>query len=431
LHYGDFYHGNPTIHLHNLDTNRDFVVKVGFDSNVDGDIDDSGEVLRSINVHVFDVTFQYTFSDQFADIDANFLPDRNGDGSRNGVPYDYLMMGTRSDGQAHVRAVFETSHEAVRSKLLFYIPPLSGSWTKPTTSSVTGAIVRVSTQLFGEAGVQDRKIVAGIDYDGDGLLSNYEVVARDPHLLRIVNGTTYSQAFDTLSILRNTWTGLQWDFAANFLYSFQYDLPLEGATSTTFILDPSEEKSYTHNTGAIFNSGATATIRLNTFGNDSLLARRVADSTEMTNRVKAALKAHESEIRAAIPNPDPPSPIEFDWLLLAAGSDNFAFSNHPDLKFSVGGHTIRDLRAKVRLDYTVVEPGQPARYTIVSARLAGTILDLYDFDYEAPGEATQGAIVQAGYGTLGTGGHVFRNRIDLDTVAQSLTLANVEQIWTA
>jgi hypothetical protein len=50
--------------------------------------------------------------------------------------------------------------------------------------------------------------------------------------------------------------------------------------------------------------------------------------------------------------------------------------------------------------------------------LTGTVLDLYDFDYDAtvvnsPPEAESAAEVQAGYNTLGVGGRVFKSKIQM------------------
>lgn len=50
--------------------------------------------------------------------------------------------------------------------------------------------------------------------------------------------------------------------------------------------------------------------------------------------------------------------------------------------------------------------------------LTGTVLDLYDFDYDAtvygsPPEAKSAAEVQAGYNTLGIGGRVFKSKAQM------------------
>jgi hypothetical protein len=45
----------------------------------------------------------------------------------------------------------------------------------------------------------------------------------------------------------------------------------------------------------------------------------------------------------------------------------------------------------------------------------GVLTDLYDFDYNDAGLARMAAIVQAGYNTLGVGGHIYKIAVSLDT----------------
>lgn len=48
-------------------------------------------------------------------------------------------------------------------------------------------------------------------------------------------------------------------------------------------------------------------------------------------------------------------------------------------------------------------------------KVTGTVLDLYDFDYDGDLSAfvKSTALTQAGYNTLGTGGRVHKTRIEL------------------
>lgn len=68
-----------------------------------------------------------------------------------------------------------------------------------------------------------------------------------------------------------------------------------------------------------------------------------------------------------------------------------------------------------------------AKLLIADVTVQGKVWDVYDFDFSdttdygiAGAFVKQAAELQAGYGTLGTGGHVFETLVELNTAKSNL-----------
>jgi|SRR5882672_337630 len=88
---------------------------------------------------------------------------------------------------------------------------------------------------------------------------------------------------------------------------------------------------------------------------------------------------------------------------------------YTDLGFAFGHATVSNMKVTIdvqRVVYIDQEGNQVIGYRTNFINVAGAVSDLYDFDYSS-GYAGDAASVQAGYVTLGTAGHVFREEVQL------------------
>jgi hypothetical protein len=96
----------------------------------------------------------------------------------------------------------------------------------------------------------------------------------------------------------------------------------------------------------------------------------------------------------------------------------------PDLVLTVGKGTLVDDRIsgtrplEVRGNIVIAdEDGDQRRFAAEDIQVIGTVYDLYDFDYNGQDAwaVRDAAIMEAGFGTIGTGGHIFETWVNLDT----------------
>lgn len=224
------------------------------------------------------------------------------------------------------------------------------------------------------------------------------------------------------------------DDAANFLYCFQNDLPLNGATSQLITLDPAAERSYSHHVGARFDQNGVAQILENTFAAQSPFALKVVESLGFKQILRAFLSeaAQRAEIIDAFDTTNDP-PRDFVWQI-GNKPMNFSELQEPNLKFSLGGCNVEnlELRARIQLAAELDNEGFPIGdeyYRVLNIAVGGVVRDLYDFDLEAPGEAAEAAMLQASFLAAGDGGHVYKNKVELGSAVNSWSGARLEDIW--
>ena len=100
-----------------------------------------------------------------------------------------------------------------------------------------------------------------------------------------------------------------------------------------------------------------------------------------------------------------------NWLVDAA---DISFSDTGDLAYSLGKAKLDQIRVKVRVRR--VDLGNVEDYVATSYVISGAVTDLYDFAYDGGSAVKQAAELEAGFGTLGQRGHVFRVRVELNHV---------------
>jgi len=109
-----------------------------------------------------------------------------------------------------------------------------------------------------------------------------------------------------------------------------------------------------------------------------------------------------------------PIPTLFSWGVKRLLT--FNPSNDSDLYLSVGEVTI-DIVITVQVQCV------NSALSLASTQVSGYVIDLYDWSYDSGADPDRRlAKIQAGYGTLGDRGKVFRVQVNLDGDVPNLTL---------
>ncbi len=408
-----------------------FVLTVGFDDNANH-ILDLAEVERTINVVLFSVAFDKSYSDQFASSEVNFLP--GGTGGRNN---NYVLMGGRSDNLGYAKADVKITgnFSKVRSKVMFaFVGIGENSWTRTPAYLTAQDRVRVSSSIpinpsdDGQDYATEMKMVYGLDKNGDSLFTKDEVIGWSPHLFKVVDQFGYEAALaQAAAVVDGTYN--IYPYASNFYNGFANNLGLAGAVNT-----PSQVSGYNplldHRVGAAFGADGMGANTLSTFdwsSSISALPYDCANSDEMREKILNLVKAGALASVYSLSGSRTGNPIslpQVTGLFFASG----------DLHYALGHVEL----ANFSLTYDLSWYGYPVdgrRVTTVSATnvvISGTITDIQDFNYsdgvdggaDAPAHAA--AAIQAGYGTLGNGGNVKSIVVNMNNKIPDITLGFVD-----
>ena len=168
-----------------------------------------------------------------------------------------------------------------------------------------------------------------------------------------------------------------------------------------------------HVVGIIFQvpSGSGNSIDA-VYGPNSLLVSDFAESSSFWGWPNSRLLQNEQEVRDAFDDvPESVLVQTFRWRF--SGLLSFSKLADPDLFGALG---------RVDVDLDVEVDVHRFQLAVVSIKVSGTVVDLYDFDHESvetwvipiDHPARTAAEVQAGYNSLGTGGRVYRNRLEFE-----------------
>lgn len=364
------------------------------------------------------VTFKFdkTYSDQIAGSDHNYLPEYTGSVK------DYILMGTRSDGNIYTKSdlTIEGDVADFKQDVRFayhnlgtenYSPPFptaTSSWSNDQVFINDGP----PANQIGLA--KEIEIVAGFDNDNDGQLQEHEIAATNPHKIRYVDEGSYSEALQDLAIIYNT-TWAPFPHAPNFLYAFANNLGLSGATNSPSTVQSSDPR-LSHHVGANFAVSGNVNKAVFSPSGPSLLPGKIVASPEVDALLNTTIDHNRDELIASAPPPGydllagPFNVVNADDT--PATAINFAGST--DLHYALGNAGLQDMTAVFRIHTRLRDDGTK-ELIVENATVTGKLVDLYDFQY-ASEDALAGpaAAAQAGYPTLGNGGHIYEIEVNLD-----------------
>jgi hypothetical protein len=262
--------------------------------------------------------------------------------------------------------------------------------------------------------VQEYDIVAGADTNGNGILDQSEVLANStfltgaPHSFKVVPPAVFT-VNRTGALGATLFTPVLYPIASSLLQAFAGNVVPDGATTVQSVTIAKNE--LVHNVGAFFDSNGTAQIPSYGFPSSSLFAQKILFSPEFSTCVSNTLTAHTQEVRSYFNQASVGSSHQFVWQMISndpQNSGNIIFPDSKDLFLAYG--TTQSLNATVSAT-VVVNPSQ--QLELIQLLINGNIQDTYAWDYERGGVDAQAATIQAGFGTLGQGGQVYKTVVDL------------------
>jgi hypothetical protein len=377
------------------------------------------------------------WSDQLSGVtDANYLPNKTGQ-----ADHAYLLMGAcqsnNFDLKGHLKAkVNMGGSPELRNKILWRLAGKSGSTYIPengtSTYNTNGDEVTIVLDNPRTDDNNSYYLVAGYDQDGTGQLSSAEAsvvpkykwkrkvngqLRTDDHdyEVKIISRSKYDGARQSLNNLAGTWNSINFRQASSLMTAYLNEQTPTGATAVPVMIGR-DEPGLTHSVGVLFaspgNPGQSITA---TFTPASEMTENVLDSTTFNNWLSNQFENKRNEVASRFQNSE--EIIEtFTWTF--TGNLSFSVASDPDLFFALG---------RTKVNVTVEVEVHRFLYTVESTRVTGSVTDLYDFDYDDQSGyggygdfVRKAARVQAGYNTIGTGGHVYKSDVQMSNSPHSI-----------
>jgi hypothetical protein len=325
------------------------VTSGGTAEDVNITFEEGGQLLHREHMTVLDVEMQTVevASEQFPGSRSNVFPGRTG-----GKNYPYLLMGRRSDGVTHARAVVRVlklppSAEPHLMVQLAQVADLTTDEVEMVGTSTlsragdewTAALTHSGASLL-QAGPILYRVVAGIDLDQDGALEREEVGAilgeSSGFHLKVVSRTVYNQERNFFSMGGNLPFALP--FAASLLKAFSLD---QTPAEATVVPDTVQVNELDHNVGAVFGATGVGPIKRYVFPPSSSAASKVIAAPEFREFLELIFAARKREVQNFFAANNPTTPQQFTWPLgvpLPQGkfSTQVAFGQTQDLHAAVG-----------------------------------------------------------------------------------------------
>lgn len=257
-------------------------------------------------------------------------------------------------------------------------------------------IIQPRTSLhFSPAGGRELyDVVGGFDLDGDGRLQDGEIMVWTTSDFRLLRQFDYSWS----SFVLSGGETFSWGIASQLLDAFLDDTIPAVATSSSTTISATE---LTHPVGAFWTEECTVSTRQYLYSADTKLAKDVAKDSHVVAAVEANLANHAEEVEGWFAMHQDASHEFGPWSWSANGLDFDGLG----LQFAFG-----HVNASGTVSVTVTRNG----LSVTRAVYSGAFTDIYDFAYDGPYPSEHAATLQAGYPTLGTGGRVFKVRVQFE-----------------
>ena len=347
------------------------------------------------------------------------------DGNRSNV----LLLAARSNQVLSVNLNFDIIPSAsyISNRLLFRYKSYNGDLLGNSVVNGTDAEVNFNTQgkLFINTNSSEYysyhyDLSAAIDLNSDGVAQQEEIIyTKNPGSISAVNDLTYSFFVRAAKILDAF--GFQdiknLPITRAFLTSFLDDAPIFGlGPEKQPILQENivaNDSLLSHNVGAIFDSNRNASIRHQIYEPNSTISRMVMVSKALEDSIFNTFHCHAQDIKQGILS----GTKSFTFTIITGriggggcggNAINFTQDYDPDLRNSFGQTNINaTLSATFNLNGDIA--------TLNGFTISGQIgPDLYDWQQGAGSMDSALSVIQAGYNTLGSSGHVFRISALLD-----------------
>lgn len=388
------------------------------------------QLIFKVNPVLILIDIQEVISDQIATNECNKLPTAFYAGEGNNP----MLMATRSgtDARIAVRVAYAT---ALRTNVVVGVRKV-GSPTILASAPAQQAPDRTLLQFTAENGSKTYEVVAGYDFNSNGILDASEVVtvfSKTPKTDSRGNPVTKSLEFldkfivvteldfTTAKSRIGNWVvigNLTLGFAADLLDAFVNGKTNVPSAVTTFgVPINSSSPGLSHKVGAKWNANCEDTTYRFTYANGSPASIAVRDSAGMTNVLDQVVRASLADLLAS----GSPLFVSSTNIPISSGVDFFKTDKVSKVGLAFGKVTFN---GTMTLDYFASGPGE---ITVTRFLFDGSFDDTYDYAYFGKPldflilsvDPKEPARVQAGYATLSTptspSGKVFFIHLDLNT----------------
>ena len=240
-----------------------------------------------------------------------------------------------------------------------------------------------------------------------------EIAAKSKYKIRPIIPAEYTAKKAALVAAANS-IGFLWPNARYFLNSFCYNTPLDGANVSTVKIGVN---SLDHNVGVLFapnGSGDAFEYKSTMY---TAISDKVATSVALTRAINIELlQAHSYEVSNY--NFGTELAHDFQWKV---GQSSIIFAESSVTSLDLEDDDLHLVMNQAGLNLTIVVTVRASDKNVVKIRCIGNVYDTYDFDWESGGLLgapvnQAGAAVQAGYDSLGEGGHIFKVNIEFDKI---------------
>lgn len=380
-----------------------------------------GASFKTAFFHLFPGEVKEVWSNQIANVEANGYPNKTGPSE-----YPFILIGATSGSnfKVKIKLVSEVS-AANRSRTLFrwvsegvfgvFIPEVG-------TSTFSDSKTVELNSNFNPQNGRERYLAMAFDANSNGLMDNSEtVLLQTPH---IQNKVSTSIPYKFIPVSKTdydekksellgwaTSTGILFEDGARHLTAFcngTVPVHASGSEPTTIMRN---EPGLSHPVGVAFtptsNPGASFKVLIDSAHE---LSSKLVESIAMKVWLHHEFDLINDFIRREIVQARIAGLTKLRFEVPADIKSMSFYPGDPDLLVCLG---------KVKFIEPIIRFDVDMNGGVSNVGIFGSAEDLYDFDYNA-GYISQGgflarpaAMLQAGYPSLGTGGKVFKTKIDL------------------
>lgn len=361
------------------------------------------------------VVINKVWSDQFPNSQANFLP--NGSGKRN---RPYILVGARENALAYLKAriTILPDDPLVKEKVRVQLAEVLGGQPQPQNiqlqgvGSFDGSSV-ASMWVRPPDSIKPFRVVAWVDFNNNGGLDDGEPFKVFGNILPISKKLYFDlKDFMELEVSEAKFFGLYPD-AASFMLAFLQDRGPSGSRKEA-TLSLSEVKP-DHNVGVDFGESRTGKVFEYVFNSGSTVTAKLLQSDEIQGLLIGLLKGGIEKVQNFFKcnSEENSGKLEIE----------VSFFEDKRLRFNSDGNLFRTFGTPdvVTLKLTANIVRMDTKLILDSLEVKGFLSDLYDWYFEEDGfRNAWGASVQAGYGTLGKAGHIFKSKVLFDNTLNTL-----------
>jgi hypothetical protein len=326
-----------------------------------------------------------------------------------------MLMGASADGKARILVKTTVDPPSYRPNVLLSVSDSTGHLLATAVANAPSTLLEFSPH----DGAQLYHVIGGFDNNHNGTIDGPELGQQTRDVIRVITRSDYLHAGRLLyDIVAAGGAFSTSPVAKEFLKAFLQDQApnFSGVTSIVALQDV-RDPLLDHPVGAVWNADCQGVVRKNVFSPVSDVSRAVAQDADVRTIVESNLRSgFVQEIQSAMSglpiggvyeSPSLDSPGAWTWKSDGA----FHFLHDVDLHRAFGGIAGIDGKMQVKVQ-KVDGPNHTVRLKLIKVTFSGSFADLYDFAYTDAYPATYAATVQAGYGTLGIAGHIFKSEVD-------------------